>query len=330
MCEAAVRWGGLAPVPSPVYSGDNFRSVDDPVQLFENLPGTECRLTLIEAPGAAPRVVSARVNADSFRGPRLPRERTPGIMRIACVGDSHTFGYGVADDEPWPAVAARTLERELGAGHVELINAGVNSYDSEQELLWLQRTVLDWRPDMVLWQYFLNDVAMRGLQLRESQRPGWLLRLVQPGRGGLVGALRRHSQAIDMIGDRLYRQLAFDLYGSARDELYGDGEPAWQRVQAALRGARQACDERGVRFVMVLFPFLHRRGRLLVSHRAHRVVADFCGREGIEVLDLEPVFEDLDLARLRVHPLEYHPNARAHALAGDRVALWLIERRLVY
>ncbi len=329
LCELAVRWGGLGSVPSPIYAGDNFRDVDDAVQRFENRPGTECTLTLVDSPGAPPRVVRARINQDGFRGPAIPRARTEGRARLACVGDSHTFGYGVGDDEPWPAALSRALERELGPGRVEVLNAGVNGYDAEQELRWLERTVLDWQPDLVVWQYFLNDVAMRGMGLRESQKPGWVLRLVQPDRRGFIGALRRVSRAADLVADRLYRRLAFDLYGSARDELHGEGEPAWQRVEAALLQARRRCDERGVRFAMVLFPYLHRRGGQFVGHRSHGHVAAFCQREGIEVLDLEPSFEGLDPSQLRVHPLEYHANARAHAIAGERVARWLVERRLL-
>jgi len=325
VCEAAVRWGGLAPLPQPLFAGENFRALDDPVQRYDNLPGGEFTVTFVDEPGAAPRAVRALINVDGFRGPPVPRERTPDVARVACVGDSHTFGWGVGEDETWPAVVARKLAASLGAGRVEVLNAGVDGYDCEQERLWLEHSVLDWKPDLVVWQSFLNDLAMRDQPLKDSQKPGVLLRLLHPDRGGVIGALRTVSRAFDLVAERTYQRLAFDLYGSARDEMFAPDDPAWLRAQAALRGAKASTEARGARFVVVLFPFLHRSGGELVGRRAHMLLAEFCRSEGIEVLDLDPLFEPLDVEALRVHPREYHANARAYDIAGTRIADWLLE-----
>ena len=50
----------------------------------------------------------------------------------------------------------------------------------------------------------------------------------------------------------------------------------------------------------------------------------FCGQEGIEVLDLEPVFDGQDLTRMRVHVHDSHPSAAAHRLAGAAIAEHLL------
>ncbi len=327
--ELCVRWTDWGALTAPAFEGAHMRGVDDPVQLYDNQPGAPFQITFVDKLGAAPRVVKGRVNEDGFRGPRFSREKLAGVTRVACVGDSHTFGYGVADDEPWPAVVARIFERQLGAGLVEVINAGVDAYDAEQEALWLERSVLDWQPDVVVWQYFLNDVAMRGMPLKKSQMPGLWLRLTQPKRKGVVGFLRRHSRAVDLVAEQTYQRLALDMYGTARDELYGADEPAWHRVQAALLRAKELCQARGARMVVVLLPYLHRLGSdptlPLVGRRAHRIVGEFCRANGLQVLDLEELFAGMELAPLRLHPREYHANAQAYALIGRRVADWLLE-----
>ena len=41
------------------------------------------------------------VNSYGFRGPEISEPR--GQQRILCLGDSITFGVGVADDSPYPA-----------------------------------------------------------------------------------------------------------------------------------------------------------------------------------------------------------------------------------
>jgi lysophospholipase L1-like esterase len=329
LCEAVVRWGGLSPLPQPVFTGDIFRLLDDPVQRYDNQPGAECTVSFVDEPGAPPRQVLARINADGFRGPSVPRERSAGVVRIACVGDSHTFGWGVGDGETWPAVLSRELDARVGPGKVEVLNAGVSAYDCEQERLWLERTVLGWKPDVVIWQWFLNDIALPGQPLRDSQKPGLALRLLHPSRGGLIGAARSVSRAFDLVAERVYQRLAFDLYGTARGEMFGDDDPAWQRNQDALRAARASCQASGVRFAVVLIPFLHRRGGELAGHRAHEQLSAFCRAEQIEVLDLDPLFAPLDVSALRLHPRETHANARAYELVGESTAEWILERGIL-
>ena len=55
-------------------------------------------------------------NAKGFRGPPLEPQKTS--YRVLCLGDSVTFGWGVAEDESYPA----RLRKSLG---LEVINAGV-------------------------------------------------------------------------------------------------------------------------------------------------------------------------------------------------------------
>src|SRR5262245_42920123 len=42
-----------------------------------------------------------RTNAAGYRGPEFRAEKAPGVVRIACVGDSCTFGLGVREEHTW-------------------------------------------------------------------------------------------------------------------------------------------------------------------------------------------------------------------------------------
>ena len=51
-----------------------------------------------------------RINALGFRG-RLPEEPAPeGTLRIATIGDSFTYGWGVGDDEACRRASKRSCE----------------------------------------------------------------------------------------------------------------------------------------------------------------------------------------------------------------------------
>jgi lysophospholipase L1-like esterase len=91
-------------------------------------------------------------NEDRFMGARIPRERTPGTIRIAAVGDSCTqFG-----EPPYPAVLREPLADRLGKP-VEVLNAGVAGYSTEQGKRRLEHDVSPYRPDVVLLYFGWND-----------------------------------------------------------------------------------------------------------------------------------------------------------------------------
>jgi len=94
--------------------------------------------------------VSIRINSRGFRGPEVPFQRTPGRKRIVALGDSFTFGWGVEEEETWPARLARILD-------VEVVNLGVSGYGTDQEYILLQSEGRAYRPDVVLVQVAPND-----------------------------------------------------------------------------------------------------------------------------------------------------------------------------
>jgi lysophospholipase L1-like esterase len=297
--------------------------VDDPVLLFENDPGTKSTLEYRERSGAPVRVVEAHVNADSFRGPVRAKEKPAGVTRIACIGDSHTFGYGVEDDRTWPAFLQQELGRGSSEGGVEVLNCGVNGYDTMQEVLWLEKRVLAFEPDLVLLQYYINDTAARGLPADESLPRDRIFELTHPRRRGWIGELRRLSRFADLVLDNVHRRRALAVYSSMRQARYGEEQPGWLRVQEGLLRARDLLAARGIRFAVVLYPFLVRQEGRLTSHEAFEIVKAFCRRENIACLDTERAFLPHELAPLRVHTQDYHANAAAHRIFAAAVAEWL-------
>jgi hypothetical protein len=71
------------------------------------------------------------VNEDGYRGPTRRGSLASGRRRVALLGDSVTFGSGVADGETFSA----QLER---VGAVEALNLGVDGWGTDQELLRLR------------------------------------------------------------------------------------------------------------------------------------------------------------------------------------------------
>lgn len=91
-------------------------------------------------------------NRDGFVGPEIPRTRQPGVLRIATVGDSCTQ-WG---EPPYPAMLQVLLQEKLDRP-VEVLNAGVIRYSTEQGLRRLEKDVLPYRPDIVTIYFGWND-----------------------------------------------------------------------------------------------------------------------------------------------------------------------------
>jgi lysophospholipase L1-like esterase len=75
-------------------------------------------------------------------------------IRILFLGDSFVFGWGVNDNETLPAQLEKTLTEN--GYHVEIINAGVYSYDTAHYYRWNRRFAA-LKPDLTILGYCLEN-----------------------------------------------------------------------------------------------------------------------------------------------------------------------------
>jgi len=86
-------------------------------------------------PGAvAAAEVDYRINAAGLRGPEVEEEKSAGVVRVAVLGDSIAFGYGVAEADAFPRQLEGLLNTGRRDGRAEVLNFGVPGYNLDQEL----------------------------------------------------------------------------------------------------------------------------------------------------------------------------------------------------
>lgn len=100
-------------------------------------------------------VIRFRTNADGVTPSGAVRARTPGVRRIMIFGDSAVVGRSVPQD----LTVSALLEQRLRARglDVEVINAGVEGYATDQSLLRMEQLLPLYRPDLVLHGICDND-----------------------------------------------------------------------------------------------------------------------------------------------------------------------------
>ncbi|MFT7678767.1 MAG: hypothetical protein ACI8QC_002764 [Planctomycetota bacterium] len=322
LVEASLRLRDVHVQPLAELKGAVTERVDDALMLYENRADGRGVVVGRDPLGGRPTRVVMTTNADRFRGPLVPQERTAGLPRVVCLGDSHTFGYAVPDGESWPAHL-----RGMVSAPVEVINAGVTAYDTLQEVLWFERRVDAFEPDVVVLQYFMNDTAARGLA-HASADP--LVTLTHPRREGRVRWLRERWRTLDLVCDAVFRSRSQRNYATDRTAQHQDGQPGWKRVKSALLRLRDHCAARERTFLIVLYPYLIEEEGGFASDEAFAVVRSFCEAEGITCIDSTVALLEAGGGQLRVSEVDYHANGIANRVFAGVVARGLAQAGLPF
>jgi hypothetical protein len=214
-----------------------------------------------------------RINRQGFRRDAdIQLEKPSGVYRVLVLGDSHTLGYEVAQEQTY----SRVLERHLSTRgrRAEVINAGVAGFGTAEELVFLREEGLRYSPDAVVLGFYANDYLdnvkadlfrLAGGKLvvnRATHIPGVNLLKVANWTG--AGRwLSENSYAFGFVmnslweaGKRLLVRRA--LAGRMSEAAIGSPETADRHQEeltlALLEGMYRLCRERGILFVIVDIP----------------------------------------------------------------------------
>ena len=127
-----------------------IRLSPNPAIVYELLPGIQGRY----------KGAFVSINADGFRGPLVPKVRSGRSVRIAGVGDSVMFGFGVGEGEYYLHFLCEKLEDEHPGVPCEYLNSGVPGYNTVMEVETLEEKLLAYDPDLVLIEYVANDLDL--------------------------------------------------------------------------------------------------------------------------------------------------------------------------
>lgn len=129
-------------------------------------------------------------------------------MKIVCIGDSMTFGYGLKPSEKWVNILN-------SKGDNQFINRGSNGDTTGGMLARFRRDVLDEKPDMVYIMGGPNDYFM-GLGI-ETVKANYTAMVSAAQTNGILPVVSSHiPQNVGHISER-WTSIA-DIAGSAKKE----------------------------------------------------------------------------------------------------------------
>ena len=269
-------------------------------------------------------------NILGFRSPHERLDRTPGTKRVLVLGDSFTWGEGVAlTADTWPNRLESALSDSLSTTPVEVVNTAKRGYSTVHEAELLRRLGWQFDPDVLIVQFFVNDAQLSGPNFEHLTRdPDY--RLI-PSNRFRSGAVR--SSALLALLEKGYGTLRRGSRPNAwLDEMYADDFPGWRDAQDALREIADSAAERGVPALLVLFPYLLPGEWTMNTYPLRAIyqkVADEARAAGFYVEDLTPVFLNRggDCSRWWATPYDPHPGPDAHALAAEALIRRILSER---
>ena len=164
--EIVVRLIGYEPIYS-VYSKPSIFWQHDPLLGWSHEPNS--RGTYIgPKPWPVEFSTSVEINSAGLRGPEVA-PLPPDGLRILFLGDSMVAAFEVESEETYAARIEEELARSLGVP-VQVLNAGVRGYGTDQSYLYFRERGYNWEPDAVVLAYSRND-RRNNITVHRMRRP---------------------------------------------------------------------------------------------------------------------------------------------------------------
>lgn len=180
-------------------------------------------------------------NAKSLTYSSKPKD----VFRVVTLGDSLTFGFGVDYEKTWVSVLESKLKAQAPAPtRVEIINAGVISYDSALGEKLLNNRILALQPDLVLVGFGFNDYGFNAKYFagKATASPLYRMRFFRWTRSWIDNYFRKHKKLTVATLESSKKQLG---------ELRGAHSFSPEEFSSHIEGMIGNLKKNNIRFVLM-------------------------------------------------------------------------------
>lgn len=232
--------------------------------------------------------------------------KAEGEYRILALGDSVTFGWGVAQDQIFTFRLEQLLQGRLHRP-VRVINSGVGGYNTVQEVTYFKQEGITFQPDLVMLTYVQNDIE-------ENKGP------FDPWTEGSLRGKSLSGIVITMLGKLWFYRLVHHTYHYALSEqLKGQASnpshsAGWNQSMSALGELAEMCEKHKIPLIVFF-----RRSKASESNPLLEDVVRHV--QGVPVKDMGPWYEGVDEFSVVNSKVDGHPNAEGHRVMAEHMAV---------
>jgi lysophospholipase L1-like esterase len=267
---------------------------------------------------------SSQINSTGMRGDEI-RARSSEEVRVLVLGDSMTYGHGVENHETWPMQLQLILDKR-GGKRVEVINAAVKGYGTDQQYKYFRDRLMTLESDIVLLAVNGNDLVDniqhplfdlddtgRLIDLDATDDPTYIEGRLYETLPTFVRRSRLGRFLIPAIGRVSARQrLHYQLDYESEDSRVWAARKAYVAIHQINRLTRN----RGAKFVVIALPVNGWPG-----HRYWWL--DQSIKEGIEVANLDKSSDWRRVKETHFFPEDPHFTVRGNQWMAQHAAIIL-------
>lgn len=286
----------------PIQGKPYWRKSQLPGVCGEHMPGVTTQYDGVEV----------AINSYGFRDYEFTQERPRGLCRIVALGDSLTFGQGVVLGDTYPKQLEVMLNENANRGkRFQVLNAGVQGYNTVEEAAVLRYRILPLKPDMIILGFTeVNDPELVPIHPFSFGD--------RVGRSSVFHHLPLLSYLLLRIDQKI---AAVEGHRHALEIYRPEGKP-WQECVQALTYIRDLCHDHQINLIVALFPAFAPEG-MFSQQRVQ--VKETLDRLRVPYLDTLPVTRDIPILEKVVSPADPHPSALVHSRFAELLYRWIIE-----
>ncbi len=241
-----------------------------------------------------------QLNSHGLRDREFTYEKTSNTFRIISIGDSYTFGFGADQDKTFSKLLENKLNEQHPNKKYEVLNMGVGNYNAIQELAALKQQGLQYHPDHILWNFYIND-AEETQKLKPSFFSTKLISMVY-----LKSFLYKMKASLDSKSNYI------DFY---KNTFQGEsGKTFFQAMDQLV----QLSQTTKIPLTVVLLPDFRKLHNYPFAEE-HKLVVNYFRSKGINVIDTVEAFDPQKEKAYWVAHDDPHPNNVAHEIIAQKI-----------
>lgn len=284
--------------------------------------------------------VGIRINGQGLRGTEL-RPRTDSTVRILCLGDSMTMGWGVEVEDAFPALLENRLQARYQNRDIQVINAGIPFFGTIDEVAFLRQRIDEFEPDVVVVQFnavddfeqnrapaperrVFEDGMLRAVpEFEWSRGPGWLT---------VLNRLKHRSHLLGLMsettGQWLMRANMLSSLESVTSDFFSAGEA--ETANALLTQIAMLADQAEASTLLVYAPekmqVLAQPGKELRAAQLVRETAESVGAAFVDITPASVAYSDIEALFSKA---QGHWTVAGHQLITAQLFREIVDKRLV-
>jgi len=299
------------------------------------------------------------INDQGLRDKDYNYDNPEDTIRIAVLGDSFTFGYGVEMEESYPKIFEETVNQKI-MGEIEVINFGVPGYGTDDSLLMLSEKAVRYNPDIILLAFDGQTDLSENLYsevytmendalVRNPIRPVTIslkIRNFLSSKLHLYNLINLILQNYKSQG-KWYHQLetlmhSLDFNGTIYTETSSkELDKAFRKTELMLLEIKKFSEEHDMDLVVFLIPSKEQVDERKLNERLEQIGVSedklfvekiqqhlilFFKQNDIDFINILPEFKRENKDNSFYFEIDGHINKDGNKLAGELVSDWFIQK----